>query len=765
MTRTGALKALMFSGCVSVLAGGIAAQAATATADPSQTSGPPAAQSSDQLQEIVVTVQKRSEALETVPMSVSVVSGDSIERSGVTNMLDLGSVVPGLQVNSAGGFTIPSIRGVTSLTNGSGLENNIAIYVDGIYTPDTTSINSDLANISSIDVLKGPQGTLYGRNATGGAILINTLAPSNVDTARFEGSYGDFNDHSYSAYVSGPINDRVRFGVAAYLRETDGYITLSDPTVIGSDSGRSAAPIAQRSVRTKLETDVTDTIKVTLGYNNGLSSDARGLLFTPNAYVIPGFPAPPLRATATDTVSYNNNTYDKIDLQEGTLKLVWKSPIGTLTGYGDYARRDSRLAFDFDGTYAPDTNPFKSYTAQTFTEDTYQAGVDYSIDAIEHLDLVAGASYYNDQFRTTSGDLGDANYGSAGLLSNDDIDSISDAEAVYVDGTYHVTPVWTIAVGGRYSHETKDFAYASTDGTGGYLVAPFEKTQPYSAFTPRASVTYELAPRTDAYVSFSQGFRSGTFNTNGGFSSAADAVPVKEERITAYEVGFKKAADTMRFNIAAYYYNYSDLQVSVTAATPGDPLVPTVILSNAPRAEIFGSDGDLTFTPMEHLDIVVGAAFIHGRYLRFPNATGTGLDVATGTNVSGQVQNWSGQQTARSPSWSGNLGADYVIPTTVGELRLNVNTYSTASYVPNNASTYGSLAGSLADIQRYRDGGYTLLNAQGTWTDPSTHYHVTLYGKNLTNRRYDGTNDGSTFGNFGFLEWPRTYGIKVGVAF
>jgi iron complex outermembrane receptor protein len=171
-------------------------------------------------------------------------------------------------VNFAGCCTQPAIRGISTLTTGTGFENNVAIYVDGFYSPDNLTINGDLANISSVEVLKGPQGTLWGRNATGGAILINTRQPSKTLTGELDLGVGSFKERLVSGYISGPITDRVRYSVAGYYRKTDGYNKQLDAT--GQVVSDKLTPLSQASVRAKVEADITDKLTGTFAYNYGL---------------------------------------------------------------------------------------------------------------------------------------------------------------------------------------------------------------------------------------------------------------------------------------------------------------------------------------------------------------------------------------------------------------------------------------------------------------------------------------------------------------
>lgn len=706
------------------------------------------------LEEVTVTAQRREELVEKVPMSIAVVTPEALESAGITNVHELNRLVAGAQINFAGGFTQPAIRGITTLTNGMGFENNVAIYIDGFYSPDTVTINGDLVNIASVEVLKGPQGTLWGRNATGGAILINTLAPSDTLTGKLQVGYERFNDRSVAGHISGPLGERVRYSVAGYYREGDGYNEL-----IASDgSGRKvgdATPQRQESVRVKLEADVTDSLVATLAYNYGLSDDARGLLFSTFEHAPASLPAPPFRADEPYTASYNSPTRDQGTTNEGTLKLEYETAVGTLTSYSGYANRSTRIGYDFDGTFA---SLFSS--TELWTQDTYQQTLDWRTTAFDRIDLVVGGTYYNDRL--------EANYRnnvSATLLNTTYEQLEAEAYAVYLDATYKIADSLSLNVGGRYNQEEKSIEYRQTTPAGVNVVPPVEKDADFDGFTPRASLTYEIGPLTTVYASYSQGFRSGAFNPAPA-TNPAFVIPIKPEQIDAFEVGFKTAGDYARFDVAVFYYDYTDLQVGITAPNPVCSTCGVVILiSNAKGAEVYGLDTQVTFTPVDHLTVRAGAAYLHARYSDFSNATGTGLNATSGLNVSGQPQNWTDQEMARSPEFSGFVNVDYDIPVGFGSLLLGASANYTDSYVLSNPSLYGPAAGALANEQRFRQDSYTLVNAQATWSDPSERYSVTVFGKNLTDKEYLMTYNGGGYGDYRSFAAPRTYGIRVGYKF
>jgi iron complex outermembrane recepter protein len=727
------------------------AQDAAADAAAAQTSG-------TGMEEIVVTAQRRTERLENVPMAVSALTANALEKANVVNVHELSRIAPGVQFNFAGVSTQPAVRGITSLTNGTGNENNVAIYVDGFYVSDNITINQDLANLQSIQVLKGPQGTLYGRNATGGAILIQTLDPTDELSGKFEGSYARFNEKRLMGYISAPLSDKVGFIVAGALRNGDGWIGKSDPTNNQRNIGK-FNPQKQRSFRSKLKAELSDDLTATLAYNYGFTSDTSGNIFTPQAYVVT-VPSDNRRAVNFGTASGNYKNIAAGKTNEATLKLEWDLGIGKLTSYTGYNKRTVRNDFDFDGTYSDLT------FNQSFPDfKTFQQAADFVINRFDNLDLIVGGLYFNEKFHNDT-----FNYGASRVVTSQQIRNLkTEAWAIYADATYHVTDDLTIGVGGRYSNDDKSGDLQVLNGVGAVVVPLSPHQKSFKKFTPRATIRYTLAPRTNVYASYSKGFRSGSFNASGSTALAA-TTPIKPEDITAYEIGFKTVQSIFRFEAAAFYYDYKNLNVALTVPNPicaGQPICnPTTLVGNAPKAKVKGIDAQLTATPVEKLNITLGGAWLHARYGKFANAVGNGINAAGTANVSGQTQDWSGKQMSRAPDLSANLSVDYSVPVADGELRLSGNVKYSDSFVISNPSLFGPLApAAIANKQRYRQSAYTVVDGEITWFSPDQKYWIGLFGKNLTNKSYRLSYNGATFGDYSTKAPPITYGVKAGYKF
>ncbi|RYD25089.1 MAG: TonB-dependent receptor, partial [Lysobacteraceae bacterium] len=468
------------------------------------------------------------------------------------------------------------------------------------------------------------------------------------------------------------------------------------------------------------------------------------------------------RAVALDEVSYNYPSRVSARTYEPTLTVAWKSGIGTLTSRTSYGWRKFGIDFDFDGSYRD-----LGFSAGRTGSRTFQTQVDYAIDAIDRLDLVIGGLYYDDQMRPadpfrnsdpsgyTTITYGPGLSPLTGSTSNFDTTSY----AIFADATYHLTDRLALNLGGRYSHDKRQAEEFIRNFVTNVQSLPVTKAvAEFSKFTPRASVRYELAPRTNVYASYSVGYRSGAFPPN-IVSTPAQLVPVRPETLKAYEAGFKTAGRNLRAEVAAFYYDYRNYNVSIIAINPVTQSL-TSIVGNAPKATIKGIEAQVAFTPIPETNITFAGSYLHARYGRFPNASGTGLNAMTNLNIGGQTQDWTGKQMSRAPDFSATASLDRTFDLFGGELVAAGTLAYSDSYVITNPSLFGPLAApELRDKQRYRQGKTTFLNAQLNWTDPSGHYLVGVYGKNIFNEKFRATYSGSAlYGDYGVAGQPVTYG-------
>jgi len=721
--------------------------------------------------DIIVTAQRRAERLEDVPLSITAVQRETLENSGVRNPTDLVQLAPGAQIVRSGSLMQTSVRGITSSTSGWTYENSTALYIDGFYSPDTVSLGNDFSDIQSIQILKGPQGTLYGRNAMAGAIVIETRDPSDHLTANGSLSFGRFNDIRAEGYLSGPISDQIGFAISGYRRHNDGWLRDIGNDPFSKDDDFDAAPNRQGALRGKLKFAPSDQLKVTLGYSYTYSDVPVGMAFQYFDHYGTSATAtsplnPPYRATKLDEVSLNIKTENKVKVQNYTAKVELDTGIGTLTSYTGLNRRKNQIYYDFDGTKSlafQSISPWDQNTARTF-----QQTLDYVIDAVDRLNLIVGAFYYRDRTRTGAvNEIGTNADGSPKLNRASTSWLRANAYALYFDATYELGSGLFATGGGRYSHEKRFLAYKTT-----FASSPppdlAGKSATFKDFTPHANLRYEIGPRTNIYASYAEGFRSGVFNASPQ-TSLALVIPLKPEKNKSIEVGFKTAGPNWRFDASAYHFWYTNMQISLIStdwcATP--PCAPQTLSANAKAAKGYGIEVQGAWSPVEDFNLRAGLAWNRAYFTDFKNASAVGLN-PLGANLNGsnvaQTQDWSGHQLPRAPSITANIGFDYAVAMAGGKLKLASNLTYVSSQAGRDPSLYGPLAGAaLADRQRYRENGYVLLNGQINWTEGSDHVTIGVYCNNCTDKRYAlYRSGGSTYGDYRVFNEPATYGARIG---
>jgi iron complex outermembrane recepter protein len=679
------------------------------------------------LDEIVVTAQKRSERLVEVPISVTVVDAAQLQNAGVNGFQDIDQVAVGTKINRVGIYFQPSIRGITTQVVGVGQENNVAVYVDGFYQPSQVGINSDFNNVKSVQVLKGPQGTLFGRNATGGAILIDTLDPSSTAVAKASVSYGRFNEEIAQGYFSDGITDHLAFDLAAYWKTSDGYIK----DIAGFDTD----PVQDKSIRSKLLFKPNDQLRITGTVEYYKVQDAAALADTYIARQLAAIidPTTPI-ATAPNRTSVNFGPIGRTETTTGALKTEYEFGGAKLTSFTRYSHEFGYISFDLDGSKL-------RIFEQSLNTRLNTASQEFNLgNSSTHWDWVTGlfassstAEYYNNRV------LADAATNTYSPAS----DSIlwTRAAAAFADATYHFDHSISITGGLRYSWERRTFYFAQPADT----VLVDHATKSWDAVTPRVVVRYELDSHSNLYASFSKGFKSGTFNTTSPIST-----PVNPENVKAYEVGYKIAHGPLQFDTAAYYYDYRDLQVSTLTILNNNQEAAN--LQNAAVAKIYGLEAQLSLAATQELSLSVGAAYNHARYTSYTNAS-IFPPVGALNGSTPAVQDWSGLRIIGAPDVTANVAFQWTHPAPLGTVGVGGNIYYSSQYAPTADDQ-------LNGTYRYEQGGYASANLNLSFA-PDEHWKFMLWSRNLTDRLVKISSGGSPFGDYVVYGEPRMYGIRV----
>jgi iron complex outermembrane receptor protein len=725
---------LLCGGCTIAL--GVAQSAAAQTAPQGTTT----------VSEVVVTTQRREERLRDVPISVVAQTGDQLARAGVTNVRELSFMVPGVKIDQQGNYVQPAIRGISSGVVGPSTDAPVAIYVDGVVQPNQVTNHFDFADIDRVEVAKGPQGTLFGRNATGGAISIYTKAPSFTPTGSFKAGYGNFDNRLVQGYVSGPLaGDVLAASLSGFYNKHDGYSydIARNVRTKGLDS---------KLVRGKLLFQPTDWAAITFiaSYQDWFNSDA-GDGVAPNRNSVANLDPTAIIATRPHEVSLDMPNFLKFKQVTATIRGELDiGELGKLTSISGYIRSTSHLSLDADRAFTPGpSGPFFAYSYPQ-PDITFSQELSFASRKFGPFSFVGGGYYYYDDNKFAANRVQTSKNPATDFWFNSWNPQL--AYAGFFEGNYDVTDRLTLIAGLRYSWERR--ANKGSVGIGRppppqLIVGPVTR---FHAWTPRVSVRYKVSDETNIYFTYSQGFKSGGIQSTGFLQPPANynTVIYKPEKVKAYEVGLKTApSPNLNFNVAGYYYDYTNLQVQVQVAQTAQTL-------NAATAEIYGLDADAVWRATPDLTFTAGLSLLHARYKRFPNAIVLANGTPTpGVGLTGPVAvviDASGYHMPRAPDYAASLVADYTHPFEAGTLNVNVAVALTGPvYFDSN--------------ERVKQSAFALVNAQAFWQPRGAKWKVGAWVKNLTDEDYISSAFLQTTADIVGYGPPRTYGVEVDYSF
>ena len=690
---------------------------ATASLAPLSAVADQAAPDANTVNTVVVTAQKRAEQLQDVPLSITAISGSQLAASNVTDIRDLVALTPALRMDQTGIFTQPTIRGVGSGTTGPGASANVATYVDGFYQPSEIGNDFDLSNVSQVEVLKGPQGTLFGRNATGGAILISTKDPSSKPNGDVNLSYRSFNDTRADVYLSTPITDTLSGNLALYGRKSDGFKT---DLVTGDHDGFNHT----LDLRGKLLWKPTDKLKFLLILQHTDIADPSPAAYNTydhNSFAngIPGVVVANNYDNAAMPNSPKNTAAASAIYLKSTIDLDW----ATLTSYTGYRQEKDKEVSQLDRSSLAAFTAVWNQTEETFTQELNLSG------KVDKLDWVVGGFYDHDRSGYPFFLFNGYNAGGAAY-------DTTDAAAGFADVTYQAAPNLYLTGGLRYSNESQDMVYEATGTRGSHT---------WESWNERLVARYEFSPRSNVYASYSNGFKSGVYN-----ALSFVTTPVNPETIDAYEVGYKTAQSNWQFSSAAYYYSYKNLQFTAYHFDPVTNLTVSA-LENAAAATIYGAEAQGTYNFTPDFNIRLGAAWTHSRYDSFPGAGAyvpvvNPLTGALQGNSSNPLASATGKTLVRSPDFTLTAGANYTVPLSYGRLTFSGNVYFTTKIYFDPTDTV-----SQPD--------YATLDLKVTWTSPDNAWNASFIANNVTDTRYVTQVAEDVFGYGGVYAAPATYGV------
>ncbi len=704
------------------------------------------------LGEIVVVAEKRSENIMTVPIAISSVSRDSLQAVGIDDTGGLQLITPGLVFNEFNGFPLYYIRGVGTDFTQPGVNPAVGLYSDGIYQPFTSSQAQSLLDVDHIEVLKGPQGTLYGRNTTAGAINVITRAPSLDKTeGELEVGTGNYYDKSANGYFSAPLTSQLAVSLAGEFQRQHPFET----------NGDTAHPISDRlstGLRGKALYDFGGGAKLEVGlWYFRLDDDAAGAfqqLQSDSTGAVYGRLIGGGRQSSGPTLFFADApSYWKKTQRGADIELHVPTPyfdFVSLTGYQDFK---TTSILDFDGTDTPIAFFGSPQPTQTFTQE-----FQFISNGSGPLQWVGGLYYIDNKsgFDPLTVPAGAAPPLTIdGPLETITANTRSQSPAAYAQGSYKfgADDAWRVTVGGRYSRETAQFDPAFVSITGIGQVASFpDASRTWNDFSPKFTLDY-TAGKSLSYFTVAKGFKAGSYNV----ASPGDLVPVEPEKLIAYELGYKLtfAGGRGRFEAAAYDYQYTDLQVQFITSQSA-PLT----LGNAQKAEARGLELSLVAEPTKGLTFTSAIAWEptakytdYGETLANGSVVNGGVAyIDNGAGNSAEIANFSGNRLAHVPKLSGNLGADYRFKITpAGDaLRFSANLYYSDNYYLSAQNT-----------PRVQQAAYSTINAQASWLSADSHWTVSLRGSNLTDKYIFSQAEITALGILAQYAPLRTYGAEA----
>lgn len=725
-------------------------RAAAQTVEPMPVSTPAEAKAESAgpgLEEIIVTAQRRGENLQRVPISVSAVSATQLAAIGIAGNSDIKLAVPGVDVPIASGFATPFIRGVGNKIIGPGTEVAVSTYVDNVYIGNLVASVLSFNNLARVEVLKGPQGTLFGRNTTGGIISVITRDPTDQFQLNARAGYGNYQTVNGDLYVGGPIANGVKADFAAYGKhQGKGYGTN---LFSGKEIGRTYYDFGVRSKW--LVGDGPLTVKLTGDY-----SQLKTTGFVQRVAL--DYTAPPAYAVGAN---YGGSPWDS---DANVLNLV-KTKGGGVSAKADYeispavtlvsisAWRKSRYFSHLDGDV---TRTDAREIIGTQIDEQFSQELQLLSGPALPFTWVAGAFLYDAKGRSAPGILvingparaapGPFNgLGQFVTFVEQKVFSI----APYAQTTVEIVDATKLTLGLRYTYEKR-----TQDGEGraflptGVQVGPTLTTPPANRrlvaneLTWRIALDHQFSPDVMGYVSYNRGFKSGGANT-----TSVTAPMYGPEKLDAYEVGLKSSlfGRRVRLNGAAFYYDYKDVQVASVESG-------IVSIYNAATARIYGLELDLDAQVTSQLRLNAGYSYLNARFTEFPSALTNTFNPAGGVTQS--FQSAKGNKLPNAPESVITVGASYLVPLGANSLTFNGNVYHSSSYFTEPDNFRGQDAYELYNAS-------VEFNLGDRWT-------FTLWGKNLSNEAVDlfpsvnGLGGGIGIPRSAFAP-PRTYGVTVGV--
>ncbi len=716
--------------------------------------------------EMVVTARRTEETLQTVPGAVSAFGERALERIQAQDTTGLQGAVPNLNIVQGRGSSNATniyIRGVGQPDALQTFDPAIGVYIDGVYYSRIRGTQLDLLDLQRVEVLRGPQGTLYGKNTIGGALSILTRRPGQELRGQASLTYGAYNQAEARLSVSGPISDTISAGIAVMHAQRDGFV---EDQVLDRDYNDRDT----RAARASLAFTPNERLRIdlTADYSEDDAALSTGQPLNSLTYLIGGGTALALPSNPTSydfTVRTTPSLPNSTDLRHWGLAMNIAYDVSdavTLRSITAYRQLDTDDYVDIDATQLEMGDVFVGVNQNQVSQE-FQVNLNAG-------PLVGVAGLYFLRERVTShqeayaDDLIGPLLGNPTFLRTIDDDLETTSYAAYANLSYEIVPNLRLSGGIRYTSETKDyFRTTSTFSTSPLLASlvPFEfvAENTWDDFSPMASIDYRFSDSVMIYARYSRGFKSGGFN--GRANSVAERTQYEPETMNSYEAGIRSTiADQLRLNLTGFYNDYRDFQARVSG-TGLDPVTnlpsPQLSVLNAGELSMKGFEIEAAWTPLQGLLIDTQIGYLDAQYEEFADVRFPGGSRAF-------------QTPAFAPKWTVRIGAQYEsnlgehgFVTVGGQGRYR----SEMALAVDNTFINGAV-GTTTRIEGLFSDPYWVADARIVWEDRDRRYSLGLYGQNLFDATYK--TEGQDFSSIGSIRTvyygaPMTWHVKGTIRF
>ncbi len=706
---------------------------------------------SNSIEEIIITAQKRSEPLQSVPMTVTAFSEDKINELRINGLADVVSLTPSLGVADFGPAS-PNLtmRGIGSTDRDAGSDRSVVVFVDEVYMGRAGGSAFDLFDLERIEVLHGPQGTLFGKNVVGGAIHYVSKKPVAETDAYLQVGVGNYNLLETRGMFNTPLADNVNGRFSFSTRDRDGFQT-------NLRTGNDVDTADNVSARGQIQFTPSDELTILL------SADvARDRIYGISRKVAPAsgftaylgfFPDPNPRNVQTNVDGF----FDR-DIAGYSARLDWDTSIGTftsLTAYREveFTHSQDVVGIPLDSSFDANGNPRGFLSVDNTNEDYDMLSQEFRLSSFpsnEKWTWVLGAFFSKEDTSRLS--IRDRSLLGSTSKSSFDQNNETTSYALFGQLTYAVTSRMNLTLGGRYTTDKKDFSLEVKDASGGTADTLNPATEEFSIvadeswneFTPKFVIDYFITPSSLVYASASKGYKSGGFQ---GFapSAAAAVIPFNPETAWSYEIGAKTQwfHDTLQVNLTGFRTDFKDLQFRQRVVTvPGDQSSAVVIILNAADATITGAEAGIQWLPVEGLTLGVNYTYLDTELKKF-------LEDVPGVDPG--FKDLTGNQLPLSPTSAYTLTADYRFSAA------NAGTFS----IGGSYRYKGSHFFELTNPPQGKEGGYGIFDGRITYQPSAGSFEIALWIQNATNELYRSQVQVGARTGISRYGPPKTYGLSV----